>query len=83
MSIWTGIVDSWVAVLIQLGGLMFVCGLCWNGVLVILDTVAQGGDVLAPVLYRVIGMIAALAVMVGAPSLVNELQAALRTPLLP
>ena len=45
MNIWTGIVDSWVAVLVQLGGLMFVCGLCWSGVLVILDTVAQGGDV--------------------------------------
>ena len=84
MEIWSGVVNSWIAVLIQLASMIAVCGICWNGVLVIIDSaIHESGEAFSAALYRIIGIVAALIVIFAAPALVGELQAALSTPLVP
>ena len=84
MDVWSGAVSSWVAVLIQLAAMIAVCGICWNGVQVILDSAIYGsGEAFTTAIYRIVGIVAALIVIFTAPSLVGELQVALSTPLVP
>ncbi len=82
MGAWTEAVNSWVIVLIRIAAVIAVIGLSWNAVHLILDSAVGGaGHSLAAIVYRVIGIVLALLLVAGAPSIVNSLQALLRTPL--
>jgi len=84
LEVWSTVVSRWVSVLIQLASVIAVCGICWNGVQVILDSaIRDSGEAFSAALYRIVGIVAALVVIVAAPSLVGELQGALSTPLVP
>ena len=82
MDVWTGAINSWVVVLIQLGMAIAIVGLAWNAVQWILDTALTGNaQSLVAFLYRALGIFAALVLLLLAPRLVGELAGLLRTAL--
>ena len=82
MDVWTGAVNSWVAVLIQIGSAIAVVGLAWNAVQWMLDTAITGNaHSLVPFLYRALAIFAALVLLLLAPRLTSELAGLLRASL--
>ena len=82
MDVWTGAVNSWIAVLIQLGAAIATVGIAWNAVQMMIDASITGQAQSFPaLLYRILGVLASLFLVMTAPQLVNELATLLRTPL--
>lgn len=82
MSVWNSAVNSWIVVLIQLAGAIAIVGIAWNAVQLIIDASITGDAHAFPaLLYRILGVLAALFIVMTAPRLVNELAALMRTPL--
>jgi hypothetical protein len=82
MDVWNSAVNSWIVVLIQLGGAIAMVGIAWNAVQLIIDASISGDAQSFPsLLYRILGVLAALFLVLTAPRLVNELAGLLRTPL--
>jgi hypothetical protein len=79
---WVGAINQWLAVIIRLAAVIAVVGLSWNAVHIIIDaSMGGGGRASAAVVYRIIGIVLGLMLVVTAPDIVNALQGMLRTPL--
>ena len=84
MTAWTDALNRWITVLMQLAAMLATCGLAWSGVQIILEASVNDNPHIVPsMLYRIVGIIAALFVILQAPTLVAELKGALTTPLVP
>jgi hypothetical protein len=84
MSDWNFAIYTWVAVLMQLAAMLASCGFAWSGVQIILEaSIADNPHIVPSVLYRLVGIIAALFIIFQAPALVNQLQGLFRVPLVP
>lgn len=84
MSAWAETLNRWISVMMQLAAMLATCGLAWSGVQIILEASVNDNPHIVPsVLYRIVGIIAALFIIFQAPTLVAELRGALSTPLVP
>lgn len=83
MDEWTQYLNQAIAVVIQIGAVVATLGLSWNLKDIIIGaTVAGGsGQVFAAIVFRVIGIVLALVLLISAPSIVNTFQSGFRTPL--
>lgn len=82
MAEWTGYINRWIAVLIQIGAVIATLGLSWNLKDIIIDG-AAGGQRVAQVALRCLGIALAFLLLAGAPTVVNVFEGLLRRPLVP
>ncbi len=83
MDVWTGTINQWLVVLIQLGSAIAIVGLAWNAVQWMIDTALTGNPhSLVSFLYRALAIFAALVLLLLAPGLVSELAGVLRQALI-
>lgn len=83
MDTWFAAVNSWIAVLLQLAAAIAVVGISYNAVQMMVDSSLGNSQSFAALLARILGVIAALVVVMTAPALVNQLSSLLMTTLVP
>ena len=80
---WRAKIGEWITVITQIAGVVAALGITWNAVQVLLEyTVFGSGRVVSAIIYRVIGIVLALMLVVEAPKIVNDLEPYLKAPLI-
>lgn len=83
MDTWYAAVNSWIAVLIQLAAAIAAVGISYNAVQMSVDSSLGNSQSFASLLSRILGVIAALVLVMTAPALVNQLSGLLMATLVP